>query len=161
MGECMMAVSCEDKWLNMTEMRARGKLGGAGVDLGQDLDLGLEAEGEGLDLEVNQGPEGNLDLKGLGPTPAILMKSLKVTQGADKSLKVDPRAERKREAVLNQVQDLGPDPVTKRLFEYTGVPLKLIIHIFSVKWTGHKLQILFLLVLKIFSDFKSDQMYQL
>merc|ERR1740137_499037 len=110
-----MAVSCEYKWLNMTEMRARGKLGGAG------LDLGLEAGGEGLDLEVNQGPEGNLDLKGLGPTPVILMKSLKVTQGADKSLKVDPRAERKREAALNQVQDLGPDPVTKRLFEYTGV----------------------------------------
>jgi len=120
MEGCMTEESCVCRWPSMTEMKARENIEGAevgrGPDLdqeagGEDQDQGVDqGQGEGLDLDPD--PEGDQD-----PTPEILMKSLKVAPGASKGLKVDPRTERKRRAVLSQVPDLNlnPDPVIEKV----------------------------------------------
>merc|ERR1719508_281631 len=96
----MMGVSSEFRWLNMTEMRARGKPGGAEVD--QDLGVGL-------------GPREDLD-----PTPGILTKSQKVDQRASRGPRVALRAETRGEAGPSPVLDQGPDPEIERLFGKMG-----------------------------------------
>jgi len=104
----------------MTGMKARERREGAGV--GQGLDQGQEAEGGGPDLGASPGQEEDLDpIRGLGPTPGILMKSQKAVQGAGRDLEVDPRAETREEAAQSRVQDPGPGPVIKRLFGYIGI----------------------------------------
>merc|ERR1712130_785182 len=107
---CMTEESCVCRWPSMTEMKARENIEGAEVGRGPDLDQ--EAGGEDQDQGVDQGQGGDQD-----PIPEILMKSLKVAPGASKGLKVDPRTERKRRAVLSQVPDLNlnPDPVIEKV----------------------------------------------
>ena len=131
------------KWLNMTEMKARGNIEEEEVGQGPDPDpeageedRGLGAgpsQGEGLDQDPD--PEGDPDL-----IHEIPMESLKVDQGASKGqkvgqgarigLKVDPRAkaraEKRRGAALSQVLDPNPNPdpaIEKRLFEHIGISL--------------------------------------
>merc|ERR1719513_523197 len=121
------------KWLNMTEMKARGKIEEEEVGQGPDPDpeageedRGLGAgpsQGEGLDQDPD--PEGDPD-----PIHEIPMESLKVDQGASKGQKVDPgakaRAEKRRGAALSQVLDPNPNPdpaIEKRLFEHIGISL--------------------------------------
>jgi len=115
MAECMMGVSSESRWLNMTEMRARGKPGGAEVDL--DRGPGPEAGGGGQDLGVGLGPREDLD-----PTPGILTKSQKVDQRAGRGPRVALRAETRGEAGPSPVLDQGPDPENEieRLFGKMG-----------------------------------------
>jgi len=143
MGECTMEESYVCKWLNMTEMKARGNLEEEEVGQGPDPDpeAGEEdrgpgagpSQGEGLDQDPD--PEGDPD-----PIHEIPMESLKVDQGASKGqkvgqgarigLKVDPRAkaraEKRRGAALSQVLDPNPNPdpaIEKRLFEHIGISL--------------------------------------
>jgi len=95
----------------MIGMKARGSTEGEEADLGLGHDL--EAGGGGPDLKVDLDQGEDLDPDpdpgGQDPILVILTKSQKVAQGASKDLKVDPRAEIKREAVRSLVPDRNPD----------------------------------------------------
>jgi len=96
-------------------MKARGSREGeeaeADPGLGQDLEAG--GGGPGLEADLDQGEDLDPDLGGQDPIPVNLAKSQKVVRGANQGLKVDPRAEIKREVVRSRVPDqsLDLDPV--------------------------------------------------